>query len=278
MAPEGDGRADADVGLQLERVFATELLIGSMQNHHRAEQLVWIADRAAASCGRVGGFLLVATLVVVACGHGVLVTEDADGFRAIDPPSDFKGWIVEGTANFERDGKQHPIWTVADHEVHCDGHGFGYLRYDKPLKDFVVDVEFKTRPNVNSGVGIRGKKYIEGVLKSRPSMVGYEVQILDDAGAPPSTASSGSLYRYNAPLKNAVKKAGEWNRLAITSKGTKVVVMLNDQKVQDFEQTSLPATAQKPLDGYLSLQNHGGVVTFRNIRLKELKSSPETGR
>ena len=193
-----------------------------------------------------------------------------DGFQSIVNPNDLKGWIVEGTSAFEKDGKQQPIWTISNGEVHCAGQGFGYLRYDKRLKDFSVDLEVKTGPNVNTGVGLRGIPYVTGDLKSRPSMAGFEVQILDDAGQTPTTSSSGSLYRYTPALKSAIKKAGDWNRIEITCQGTKILVTLNGKKVQDFDQTSNPTTSHKPLDGYLSLQNHGGDATFRNIRLKQL--------
>ena len=134
-----------------------------------------------------------------------------------------------------------------------------------------MSLEFKAGPNTNSGIGLRGIKYLEGKLKTRPSMAGFEVQLLDDVGKQPTADTSGALYRYIAPKKNAIRKAGEWNRLVITCRGPKIVVQLNGQTVQDFDQTSIPKTADKPLSGYLSLQNHGGAIVFRNIRLKELR-------
>jgi hypothetical protein len=134
-----------------------------------------------------------------------------------------------------------------------------------------VSLEFKAGRNTNSGIGLRGIKYSDKDLKTRPSFAGFEVQILDDAGKQPTADTSGALYRYVAPEKNAIRKAGEWNRLVITCRGPKIVVQLNGQTVQNFDQTSIPKTAQKPLSGYLSLQNHGGPIVFRNVRLRYLR-------
>ena len=199
-----------------------------------------------------------------------VVVSDKNGMETIVHQNELDGWQVDGAARFDDKTGRHPVWTVANGEVFCAGHGFGYLRYDKQLANFVVSLEFKARPNTNSGIGLRGIKYSDKDLNTRPSIAGFEVQILDDVGKQSTVDSSGALYRYVAPKKNAIRKAGEWNRLVITCRGPKIVVHLNGETVQDFDQTSIPKTADKPLSGYLSLQNHGGPIVFRNIRLKEL--------
>jgi hypothetical protein len=203
---------------------------------------------------------------------GPAFASDKSGMEPIVHQNDLDGWQVDGTAHFNDKTGRHPVWTVANGELLCAGHGFGFLRYDKQLANFVVTLEFKAGRNTNSGIGLRGVKYSEKDLKTRPSFAGFEVQILDDVGNQPTADTSGALYRYIAPKKNAIGKAGEWNRLVITCRGPKIIVQMNGHTVQDFDQTSIPKTADKPLSGYLSLQNHGGPIVFRNIRLKELHS------
>ena len=209
-------------------------------------------------------------LVALIAARAPVVASDKVGMETIVHQNDLDGWQVDGTARFDDKTGRHPVWTVANGEVFCAGHGFGYLRYDKQLADFVVSLEFKAGPNTNSGIGLRGIKYSDKDLNTRPSIAGFEVQILDDVGKQSTVDTSGALYRYVAPKKNAIRKAGEWNRLVITCRGPKIVVHLNGETVQDFDQTSIPKTADKPLSGYLSLQNHGGPIVFRNVRLKEL--------
>jgi hypothetical protein len=103
-----------------------------------------------------------------------------------------------------------------------------------------------------------------------PSNLGYEFQIMDDAGQPASDKGTGSFYNQLAPRVNAAKPAGEWNSLEIECRGPKIRATLNGQVVQDIDHTAVPALAKRPECGYLSLQNHGHDVEFRRIRLKEL--------
>src|SRR5262245_56728000 len=100
---------------------------------------------------RVIEALLYMLLLVALIAAGAPVTaSDKDGMEAIVHPNDLDGWQVEGTARFDDKTGGHSVWTVANGEVFCAGHGFGYLRYDRRLADFVVSLEFKARPNTNS--------------------------------------------------------------------------------------------------------------------------------
>src|SRR6478672_5818117 len=168
--------------------------------------------------------LYVLTFVASLASLTPVVANDKNGMEAIVHKNDLQGWQVEGTARFDDKTGQHPVWTVANGEVSCAGHGFGFLRYDKQLADFVVSLEFKAGPDTNSGIGLRGIKYSDKDLNTRPSIAGFEVQILDDASKQPTVDSSGALYRYIAPKKNAIRNAGEWNQLVITCLGPKIVV------------------------------------------------------
>jgi hypothetical protein len=200
----------------------------------------------------------------------LVVASDTRAAETIVHKNDLDGWQVDGMASFDDKTGSHPVWTVANGEVFCAGHGFGFLRYDKQLADFFLSLEFKAGSHTNSGIGLRGIRYSEKDLNTRPSIAGFEVQILDDAGKPSTVDTSGALYRYVAPKMNAIRRAGEWNRLVITCRGPKIVVRLNGEAVQDFDQRSISTTGHKPLSGYLSLQNHGGPIVFRIIRLQEL--------
>ena len=43
------------------------------------------------------------------------------------------------------------------------------------------------------------------------------------------------------------------------------------EKIIDVDQTTVEEIKNKPLKGYVCVQNHGGKVDFRNLRVKELK-------
>ena len=133
-------------------------------------------------------------------------------------------------------------------------------------------------PKCNSGIGIRTVPYDPSRDEAtRPSFYSYEIQLLDDAGKKPNKHSSGSLYRYVAPKVNAVKPAPEWNVVEVECVGPRIKVTINDQEVIDVDQTSIAEIRNKPLKGYVCLQNHHGVIDFRNVRIErtQKKSTAE---
>jgi len=192
-----------------------------------------------------------------------------EGFVDVFNGENLDGWVVDGNKTCKRDGRERPIWTVEDGIITCAGRGGGFLRYDKLLTDFVIHVEFNMCKGCNSGLGIRSVKY-DGSYRTRPSLAGYEMQIVDDSGRNPNRHSSGSLYRYVAPKVNATRPAGEWNVVEIECRGPRIHITINGQTIHDLDQTTIGPTKNKPLSGYFSLQDHGRRIQYRNIYLKEL--------
>ena len=173
------------------------------------------------------------------------------------------GWVIEGNRT---DG----IWNVTKGgELFCKGKGYGFLRFDKKLCDFEIQLEYKMGPGCNSGIGIRSKAFTGG--STRPSASGYELQIIADVGKKPTNHSSMSLYRHIAPTVNASLPAGEWNKFKIVCRGPHIKVTLNEKVVHDIDQTKHERIKSKPLCGYFSVQNHNKVIWYRNMRVRELK-------
>jgi hypothetical protein len=213
---------------------------------------------------------VVAAVSVVLSTPAVFAAPAADdGFVEMFNGKNLDGWVVEGTKDFQRQGERKPVWTAEKGTIVCAGSGFGFLRYDKKLGDFIVHVEYRLAKRCNSGLGIRSVKY-RGSAASRPSFAAYEIQLLDDAGKKPNEYSSGSLYRYVAPKVNSTRPAGEWNTIDIECRGPKIRITQNGQVLHDLDQTTIEAIKTKPLTGYFALQDHGGKIEFRNLRVKEL--------
>ena len=57
--------------------------------------------------------------------------------------------------------------------------------------------------------------------------------------------------------------------MTITCKGPDLKVKLNGEMIVAIDLTE-PASKNNPLSGYLGLQDHGQVLCFRNIRIKEI--------
>jgi hypothetical protein len=190
---------------------------------------------------------------------------------------DLGGWVAEGVSEINDEGRKRPVWTVNGDAIVCNGKGFGFLRYaQREFDDFVLRLEFRLAPGCNSGIGIRTGRFDPAQSRAtRPSFHSYEIQLIDDAGKPPTSHSTGSLYRYVAPKENAIKPAGQWNTIEIECRGPRIKVLLNDREIIEVNQSTIDALRPKPLKGSICLQNHGGNIEFRAIRVRELTHSPE---
>jgi hypothetical protein len=167
------------------------------------------------------------------------------------------------------------IFEIQGDTLHIPGNSLYPLRYvawgDERLGDFELHLEFKVASGANSGVFLRAQP-------NDPVYRGFEVQVLEDHGAPPNKNGSGAIYDVVTPMFNLARPAGEWNSYDITVRGTSVVVIMNGWKVIDTDLALMTtplgkfsvAYADLPREGLLMLQDHGGEVWYRNIRLKRL--------
>jgi len=98
-----------------------------------------------------------------------------------------------------------------------------------------------------------------------------EVQILDTHGKEnPGAHDCGGVIGTSAPSKNMVNPAGEWNHYTITLKGNSLKVVHNNEQIIDID-LSQGAMKDRPLEGYISFQDEGKRIWYRNVRIKELK-------
>ncbi|RZK72818.1 MAG: DUF1080 domain-containing protein, partial [Pedobacter sp.] len=119
--------------------------------------------------------------------------------------------------------------------------------------------------------------------------LGLEYQILDDKMGEDNKTDNhlaGSLYDVFAPsrLKKKVYPNGQWNNVVIVAKGNTVSHWLNGFKILEFTKGSKEFNDAVALSkfskttpafgsiskGHILLQEHGGLVAFRNIKIKKL--------
>ncbi|BBH68652.1 glycosyl hydrolase [Actinoplanes sp. OR16] len=102
---------------------------------------------------------------------------------------------------------------------------------------------------------------------------GYEVQI-DATDAADRT--TGAVYTFQsadlAARDAALNPPGAWNTYELLVEGERLRVFLNGVQINDF----LNPDPVRSLAGHIGIQNHGAddTASFRNIRIKELGSSP----
>lgn len=186
------------------------------------------------------------------------------GFVPLFDGRSLSGWkTVNGTGS----------WSATDGSLRCEGIGKAWLRSEKVYANFILRLDYAIGKGGNSGVFIRVPE------EGRSSRIGFEIQILDDAGQPPHKGSTGSLYDILAPSENRSRPAGEWNELEIAARGRRVTITLNGARIVEANLDDPTANASLDDDhkmsrrrrtGYIGLQDHGALVRFRNIRIREL--------
>lgn len=190
-------------------------------------------------------------------------------------PTGWKNFLDADLANM--DAPQNN-WSLDDGVLTLDPMQKGSDLWTRAkLGDFVLDLEYKLAKGSNSGLFIRSQNH--------QWLPWIEVQVEDSFGKSIDTHVTGGLYDVASPTRNAVKPAGQWNRMTLTADGPKICVVLNNEVVLNInldhwtEAHKNPdgtnnkfdvAYKDLPRSGFIGLQDHGGRVWYRNIRMKEL--------
>lgn len=166
-----------------------------------------------------------------------------------------------------------------------DGEHYNLIS-DNEYTDFVLSIEWRIAEAGNSGI-FWGVKELEEL--GQPYETGPEIQVLDNDKHPDgkngTSHQAGALYDMVSPSEDVTKPVGEWNvcEFTINHKTNMGIVVLNDVEVVNFpvnnpewgEMVSKSKFADwehfaKYTTGKIGVQDHGDVVAFRNIKIKEL--------
>ena len=235
-------------------------------------------------------------------GHGVtpntlIAQEQADGWKLL-----WDGKTTTGWRSPKSDAFPDKSWQIQNGvlSVVSSGNAEAQAGGDIITRDryanFELVADFKTTTGCNSGIKIFVQPNLPPLHKTTGqttgggSAIGMEFQILDDAHHPDAKLGHngdrrlGSLYDLiPAPTSKVVLPTGEWNHARILSQGQHVEFWLNGVKTVEFERgspafrTAVAASKFKDIPnfgewpgGHILLQEHGSVVSYRNVKIREL--------
>lgn len=205
--------------------------------------------------------------------------EKSQGFRLL-----FDGQSLENFRNYKEE-KPHKLWQVKDGAIVLTAKGGGNLMTKEQFGDFEFRFDFLISADGNSGIMWRVSE--DG--GAHPFFTGPEFQILgpDSNETYPHEIKagnvSGAFYGFVTAKPELTKPAGEWNSGIIRVEGTKIKLTLNGVVTAELDAASeeykIKLTASKfalwprfnkNAKGHLVFQDHADVVSFRNLRVKEL--------
>jgi hypothetical protein len=163
--------------------------------------------------------------------------------------------------------KPEPQWKVDGEQklLICTGQGgHEWLRYDKELRDFVLQVEWRFTPKegetrYNSGIGLRLSRFGEIWFQAQTGLAGGWLfgQDFVDGGLKSFTLRDQAK-------ENRIKPAGEWNLYEMRVQGDKITLSINGAVIN--EKTGIGMRR-----GYIGLEAEGYEIAFRNIKLQMLE-------
>ncbi len=159
-------------------------------------------------------------------------------------------------------------WTVEDGTIHGKGvtKEYGYLRTEKPYKDFWLSLRFKCEEDGNSGVYFH-TEFKPGTVEITKGMQFEIDRTLDH--------HTGGLYGDNrgwiawpSAEYEQVMRPTDWNDFLLQVEGNHMVAILNGIKIIDFTDPN-----PKSSDGWIALQLHSGGegdMRFKDIYVRDM--------
>ena len=179
------------------------------------------------------------------------------------------------------DTTQAPAWTV-ENGILTVKPKTGGIQTKETFEDFQLHLEWRSPLTIKGEGQGRGNSgiFLQGI---------YEIQILDNNTNPTYVnGQAASIYKQQPPLVTATKVAGEWHTYDIIYSAPKFnkdgllikkayvtlihngVVVQNHQQIEGTtEYIGLPRVIVHGA-GPIALQDHGDLVSFRNIWIRPL--------
>jgi hypothetical protein len=193
----------------------------------------------------------------------------------------FDGKTLDGWRSYRAEAPPAG-WEVKDGLLVRSGRG-GDLMTVRQFADFELDLDFRVSEGGNSGI-----MYRVTTDGQQPYHSGPEYQILDnerhaDAKNGPDRLT-GANYALHPPAVDTSNPAGQWNNARIVVHGNHVEHWLNGEKVVEYELHSDDWKTRvadskfadwpiygKASRGHIVLQDHGDLVEFRSIKIREIR-------
>src|SRR3954464_15923728 len=202
----------------------------------------------------------------------VTVARADENWKPLFNGKDLFGWTIVNVAP--------TTFSVRDGMIISTGKPTGTMRTDRMYENFIMEVEWRhMHAGGNAGVFIWGDPLTH---VGTPFSRGIEVQVLDGREDRNYTSHGDVFSIWGAkmtpnrphpagwerclPSEHRTKPAGEWNHYRVECNDGALKLSVNGKEVSGGHDI-------RPRKGYICLESEGGLIHFKNIRIKELPST-----
>ena len=219
--------------------------------------------------------------------------ERAEGWRLLFDGKSFEGWKI-----YAAEDDAIEAWVIEDgalkftREVSFMGLVWNHLNPFTPaaldlmtrerFENFELSIDWKISAGGNSGIF-----YLVPDEEAPLAWdYGLEMQVLDDARHSDGQLErrrAGDLYDLKASTRRVARPVGEWNTVRIRVEGDTIRHSMNGEGIVEITRGSpewdraIAASKFSGVDGFglarrghITLQDHGDVVWYRNIKIREI--------
>lgn len=201
------------------------------------------------------------------------VSSAEDDFRPLLNGKDLSGWVLVNTPP--------QTWSIQDEMLVCTGKPIGEIRTERMYQNFILEVEWRHMvPGGNAGIFVWADDITS---KGVPFHRSVEVQVLENAyGQSPGHTTHGDIFPIHGatmtpingrgssrafPTEERSKPSPEWNHYRIECNDGTISLAVNGKVVTQGKDAS-------PRKGYICIESEGGVVHYRNMKIRELPETP----
>lgn len=197
------------------------------------------------------------------------ISDGDQGWVDMFPNSTLDGW--------RRTNTPPDTWSFDDGMLICSGRPIGEIRTARMYQNFILELEWRHMvPKGNAGIFIWADDI---TAKGVPFHRGIEVQVLEDAyGNTQSYSTHGDIFPIHGakmtpvngrggsrafPVENRSKPSPQWNHYRIECRDGEISLAVNGKEVTKGKECW-------PRRGYICLESEGGIVHYKNVRIREL--------
>lgn len=212
-------------------------------------------------------------LSAIAIAFSLQLSAQDQPFVPLFDGESLNGWVNVNTAP--------STWRFEDGLLICSGKPIGEIRTERMYQNFIMEIEWRHMvPRGNAGIFVWADDI---TARGQPFHRGVEVQVLENEyGNNRSHTTHGDIFPIHGATMDPINGRGgsrafptefrsnpspQWNHYRITCIDGSISLAVNGKVVTRGENAS-------PSKGYICLESEGGIVHYRNARIRELPDSP----